>query len=155
MLRRNISPPSGKRINDRPTALSGPAKQVTSQTSSLLTGKFRPEAHFSPTDHRHFNRNGEAFDQGETFSGLDYNTGLEAVAEIKKLFPGQENLAPVALRWILLHEDVSCIIPGASQPSQLTSNPQALEVPDLTPEQREGVKVIYEAKIKPLVHDRW
>ncbi|QNF33931.1 aldo/keto reductase [Adhaeribacter swui] len=123
--------------------------------SGLLTGKFRPETHFAPDDHRNFNRNGEAFDKGETFSGLDYNTGLEAVEEIKKLFPDQENLAPVALRWILQFEAVSCIIPGASKPNQLTSNLQALEVPDLTPEQWEGVKAIYEAKIKPLVHDRW
>ena len=123
--------------------------------SGLLTGKFRPETDFAPDDHRNFNRNGEAFDKGETFSGLDYNIGLEAVEELKKLFPGQENLAPVALRWILLFDAVSCIIPGASKPSQLTSNLQALEIPELTPEQQEGVKAIYEAKIKPLVHDRW
>ncbi|WP_115375595.1 aldo/keto reductase [Adhaeribacter pallidiroseus] len=123
--------------------------------SGLLTGKFRPETNFAPDDHRNFNRNGEAFDKGETFSGLDYNTGLEAVEEIKKLFPYQQNFAPVALRWILMHEAVSCIIPGASKPSQLYSNLQALEVPDLTPEQREGVKAIYEAKIKPLVHYNW
>ena len=123
--------------------------------SGLLTGKFRPETDFAPDDHRNFNRHGEAFDKGETFSGIDYNTGLEAVEELKKLFPGQENLAPLALRWILQFEAVSCIIPGASKPSQLTSNLQALEVPDLTPEQQEGVKAIYEAKIKPLVHDRW
>ncbi|QMU29969.1 aldo/keto reductase [Adhaeribacter radiodurans] len=123
--------------------------------SGLLTGKFRPETNFAPDDHRNFNRNGEAFDKGETFSGLDYNIGLEAVAKLKKLFPNQENLAPVALRWILQFEAVSCIIPGASKPSQLTSNLQALEVPDLTPEQLEGVKAIYEAKIKPLVHYSW
>jgi len=123
--------------------------------SGLLTGKFRPETHFAPDDHRNFNRNGEAFDKGETFSGLDYNIGLEAVEELKKLFPKQENLAAVALRWILMFDAVSCIIPGASKPGQLTSNLQAAELPELTAEQLESVKAIYEAKIKPLVHDRW
>ncbi|WP_262512395.1 aldo/keto reductase [Adhaeribacter arboris] len=71
------------------------------------------------------------------------------------MFPDQKNLAPVALRWILMFEAESCIIPGASKPSQLTSNLQALEVPDLTLGQLEGVKAIYEARIKPLVHDLW
>jgi len=123
--------------------------------SGLLTGKFRPETHFAPDDHRNFNRNGEAFDKGETFAGLDYNTGLEAVEELKKLFPGQENLAPVALRWILMFDAVSCIIPGASKPSQLSSNLQAVAVPALTPEQLEGVQAIYEARMKPLVHYSW
>ncbi|MDB5263438.1 MAG: aldo/keto reductase [Adhaeribacter sp.] len=123
--------------------------------SGLLTGKFKPDTHFAPTDHRNFNRNGEAFDKGETFSGLDYNVGLAAVAELKKLFPEQENLAPVALRWILQFEAVSCIIPGASKPEHLTSNLQALTTPDFTPEQLAGTKAIYETRIKPLVHQLW
>ena len=123
--------------------------------SGLLTGKFRPETHFAPDDHRNFNRNGEAFDKGETFSGLDYTTGLEAVEELKKLFPGQENLATVALRWILMFDAVSCIIPGASKPSQLSSNLQTVDIPELTPEQLEGVKAIYETRIKPMVHYSW
>ncbi|MGV3585610.1 MAG: aldo/keto reductase [Adhaeribacter sp.] len=123
--------------------------------SGLLTGKFKPDTHFAPTDHRNFNRNGEAFDKGETFSGIDYNVGLDAVEELKQLFPGQENLAPVALRWILQFEEVSCIIPGASKPEHLTSNLQALDIPDLTTEQLAGVKNIYESRIKPLVHQIW
>ena len=123
--------------------------------SGLLTGKFRPETHFAPDDHRNFNRNGEAFDKGETFSGLDYTIGLEAVEDLKKLFPGQENLASVALRWILMFDAVSCIIPGASKPSQLSSNLQTVDIPELTSEQLEGVKAIYEARIKPLVHYIW
>jgi len=123
--------------------------------SGLLTGKFKPDTHFAPTDHRNFNRNGEAFDKGETFSGIDYNVGLEAVEELKKLFPGQENLAPVALRWILQFDEVSCIIPGASKPEHLTSNLQALNISDLTAEQLAGVKNIYESRIKPLVHQIW
>jgi len=123
--------------------------------SGLLTGKFRPETHFAPDDHRNFNRNGEAFDKGETFAGLDYQAGLAAVEELKQLFPDQENLAPVALRWILMFSAVSCIIPGASKPSQLSSNLQAVDIPELTPEQQEGVKAIYDARIKPLVHYTW
>ncbi|WP_026462098.1 aldo/keto reductase [Adhaeribacter aquaticus] len=123
--------------------------------SGLLTGKFSRETSFTQNDHRNFNRNGEAFDKGETFSGIDYNVGLEAVEELKKLFPGQENLAPVALRWILMFDAVSCIIPGASKLSQLTSNLQTEQVPALTPEQLAGVKEIYESKIKPLVHYTW
>ena len=123
--------------------------------SGLLTGKFKADTHFAPTDHRNFNRNGEAFDKGETFSGIDYQVGLEAVEELKQLFPGQENLAPVALRWILQFEEVSCIIPGASKPDHLTSNLQALDIPELTPEQLAGVKAIYENRIKPLVHQNW
>jgi len=123
--------------------------------SGLLTGKFRPETHFAPDDHRNFNRNGEAFDKGETFSGLDYTIGLEAVEDLKKLFPGQENLASIALRWILMFDAVSCIIPGASKPSQLSSNLQTVDIPELTSEQLEGVKAIYEARIKPLVHYIW
>lgn len=123
--------------------------------SGLLTGKFSADTHFAPTDHRNFNRNGEAFDKGETFSGLDYNAGLEAVEEIKNFFPDQENLAPVALRWILMFDAVSCIIPGASKPSQLSSNLQAIDIPAFTQEQLDGVKAIYAEKIKPLVHQRW
>ncbi|GEO03851.1 oxidoreductase [Adhaeribacter aerolatus] len=123
--------------------------------SGLLTGKFKSDTHFAPTDHRNFNRNGESFDKGETFSGIDYNLGLDAVEELKKLFPDQGNLAPVALRWILQFDEVSCIIPGASKPEHLTSNLQALNIPDLSPEQLAGVKNIYESRIKPLVHQIW
>ena len=123
--------------------------------SGLLTGKFRPETHFAPNDHRNFNRNGEAFDKGETFSGLDYQTGLAAVEQLKMPFPGQENLAAIALLWILIFDAVSCIIPGASKPGQLSSNLQAVDIPEFTPDQLAGVKAIYEARIKPLVHYSW
>jgi aryl-alcohol dehydrogenase-like predicted oxidoreductase len=123
--------------------------------SGLLTGKFSAQTHFDKDDHRNFNRNGEAFDKGETFSGVDYNTGLAAVEELKKLFPGQPNLAPIALRWILMFPEVSCIIPGASKPEQLTSNLQTEELPALTPEQMKGVQDIYDRMIRPQVHQLW
>ncbi|RPD49278.1 aldo/keto reductase [Hymenobacter sediminis] len=123
--------------------------------SGLLTGKFSRETTFSPDDHRQFNRNGEAFDKGETFSGVDYETGLAAVEELKKIFPDQPNLAPVALRWVLMFDEVSCVIPGASKPSQLESNLQAAELPALTAEQMQAVRSVYEQRIKPLVHQVW
>ncbi|GAB3230474.1 aldo/keto reductase [Hymenobacter seoulensis] len=123
--------------------------------SGLLTGKFSPQTTFSAEDHRQFNRDGAAFDKGETFSGVDYETGLAAVEELKQVFPGQENLAPLALRWVLMFEEVSCVIPGASKPSQLASNLQAAELPALTTEQMQAVRHIYEQRIKPLVHTRW
>lgn len=123
--------------------------------SGLLTGKFTKTTSFGADDHRTFNRNGAAFDKGETFSGIDYETGLEVVDELKKVFSGTENLAPVALRWILMHEEVSCVIPGASSPEQVSSNLQALTVNDLSENELEKVSSIYKKRIKPLVHHRW
>jgi aryl-alcohol dehydrogenase-like predicted oxidoreductase len=103
--------------------------------SGLLTGAFSKNTSFSPGDHRNFNRTGVAFDQGETFSGINYETGLEAVNELKKIFPDHLNLAPVALRWILMFDEVSCIIPGASRPEQVGLNLQALNLPYLNKQQ--------------------
>lgn len=123
--------------------------------SGLLTGKFSPQTTFSPEDHRQFNRDGAAFDKGETFSGVDYETGLAAVEELKKVFPDQPNLAPIALRWVLMFDEVSCVIPGASKPSQLESNLHAAELPALTTEQLQAVRTIYEQRIMPLVHTLW
>ena len=123
--------------------------------SGLLTGKFSPQTTFAPDDHRNFNRDGAAFDKGETFSGVDYNTGLAAVEELKKVFPGQLQLAPLALRWILMFPEVSCIIPGASKPAQLTSNLQTEELPALTTEQLAAVRDIYDRMIRPQVHQLW
>jgi aryl-alcohol dehydrogenase-like predicted oxidoreductase len=123
--------------------------------SGLLTGKFSPQTHFSSEDHRNFNRNGEAFDKGETFSGVDYATGLEAVEELKQVFPAQPQLAAYALRWILMFNEVSCIIPGASKPEQILSNLQAAELPALTDEQLRAARDIYDRKIRPLVHHTW
>ena len=123
--------------------------------SGLLTGKFGRASTFGREDHRHFNRKGEAFDKGETFSGVDYETGLQAVAELQGLFPGQPNLAPIALRWILEFNEVSCIIPGASKEGQVSSNVSAGQLPLLSMEQREGVKIVYEKYFKGVVHQLW
>jgi aryl-alcohol dehydrogenase-like predicted oxidoreductase len=95
------------------------------------------------------------FDKGETFSGVDYETGIEAVEALKELFPGRENLAPLALKWILMFEQVSCVIPGASRPEQLHSNLSTLELPAFSPSQMEGVREIYDSRIRPLVHHLW
>ena len=123
--------------------------------SGLLTGKFNPNTTFSANDHRNFNREGAAFDKGETFSGVDYETGLAAVDELRTVFPEDSNLAPDALRWILTFDAVSCIIPGASNPEHLTSNLQALERPALSPEQLAVIRRIYEERIKNPVHYLW
>lgn len=123
--------------------------------SGLLTGKFNNKSTFSQDDHRHFNRNGEAFDKGETFSGIDYELGLKAVNELKALFPGLANLAPVALQWILTHPAVSCIIPGASSTKHLSSNLSAVDSPGLTKEQLSAMNAIYQKHIQPEVHHLW
>jgi len=123
--------------------------------SGLLTGTFSANTSFSKDDHRNFNRQGAAFDKGETFSGVDYETGLAAVDELKTVFPGVENLAPSALRWILSFDAVSCIIPGASKPTHLHSNLQALAQPAPSSEQMAAVKRIYDEHIKNPVHYIW
>jgi aryl-alcohol dehydrogenase-like predicted oxidoreductase len=123
--------------------------------SGLLTGKFSSESTFEKDDHRFFNREGAAFDKGETFSGIPFELGLEAVEELKRLFPNHENLAPIALRWILDFPEVSCIIPGASKAEHLHSNLEATTIPSLTEEQAKGVKAIYEKYIKKQVHQLW
>lgn len=123
--------------------------------SGLLTGKYSKNTTFEAGDHRNFNRNGEAFDKGETFSGIDYETGLTAVEELKKIFPGWDNLAPVALQWILQYPQVSCIIPGASRVEQVESNLSVYDLPILKPDQRDAMNRIYEERIKGLVHHLW
>ena len=123
--------------------------------SGLLTGTFSPQTHFAPDDHRTFNRHGEAFDRGETFAGVDYETGLAAVEELKKAFPANVPLAAQALRWILMFNEVSCVIPGASRPEQILSNLQAAALPALSTEQLQAVRQVYEERIRPLVHPIW
>ena len=123
--------------------------------SGLLTGKFSSDSTFTEGDHRNFNRNGEKFDKGETFSGIDYETGLEAVNELKTIFPNDNNLAPMALRWILQHEAVSTIIPGASKPEQVSANLESLNYPDLSEEQLFNINAVYNKYIKKSVHQLW
>lgn len=123
--------------------------------SGLLTGKFSPGSTFEEGDHRNFNRNGEAFDKGETFSGIDYELGLKAVEELKKFFPGMENLAPVALQWILKYNEVSCIIPGASKQEHLLSNLSVYDLEDLAAEKISAMNAIYEKYIRDQVYHLW
>jgi len=123
--------------------------------SGLLTGKFGRDTTFDEGDHRNFNRNGEAFDKGETFSGIDYQLGLKAVEELKELFPNEKNLAPLALQWILQFSEVSCIIPGASKPEHMVSNLSVYEREDLSPGQVKAMNDIYHRYIREQVHHLW
>ena len=122
--------------------------------SGLLTGRYSQNTKFGEKDHRSYNRNGEFFDKGETFSGVDYNLGLKAVNELKSLF-GTEDLVPYALRWILMHDEVTTVIPGASRKEQVISNIRAAQLPPLTKEQMDGVTEIYNHYIRESVHENW
>jgi aryl-alcohol dehydrogenase-like predicted oxidoreductase len=123
--------------------------------SGLLTGKFRRDSAFTADDHRHFNRHGEAFDLGETFSGVDYSIGLEAVEQIRALLPAGVSMSQFALRWILMFDAVSCAIPGGKRPEQVADNCHAADLPPLAPETMAELQRIYDQKIRPLVHQRW
>jgi len=123
--------------------------------SGLLSGKMDASTTFGPDDHRNFNRDGQSFDKGETFSGVDFEAGLQAVEELGHLFPDPENLPAYALRWILMFDAVSCVIPGASRLEHVESNVQAADLPPLTPEQMAGVRAVYEKYLKADVHQRW
>ncbi len=122
--------------------------------SGLLTGKYSSGTVFGEKDHRSYNRNGEAFDKGETFSGVDYELGLQAVEELKQLF-GTSDLIPYALRWILMHDAVSVVIPGASKTEQVASNVRAAQIPALTQEQMDGVQKIYDRYLRASIHNNW
>ena len=123
--------------------------------SGLLTGQYSSQTTFGPDDHHNFNRDGAAFDKGETFAGIPYEKGLNAVAKIKAMFPERTNLAPTALKWILEFPEVSCIIPGASKLAHLTSNLSTFDLPDFTQAEKDALQVIYQEDIKPLVHQLW
>jgi aryl-alcohol dehydrogenase-like predicted oxidoreductase len=123
--------------------------------SGLLTGKLRRDSKFEADDHRQFNRHGEAFDRGETFSGVDYETGLAAVEKLKSIALAGASLSQWALRWILMFEAVSCVIPGARRPEQVADNAAAADLPALSEQQMSAVRKIYDESIRPLVHRRW
>ncbi|PNY79731.1 aldo/keto reductase [Deinococcus koreensis] len=123
--------------------------------SGLLTGKLRADTPFEQGDHRAFNRHGEAFDKGETFSGVDYETGLEAVERLRPLVPAGQTLAGFALRWILMFPEVTCAIPGARNPAQVEANAAAADLPELTAEQMVAVQQVYDELIRAQVHGHW
>jgi aryl-alcohol dehydrogenase-like predicted oxidoreductase len=123
--------------------------------SGLLTGKFGRDSVFSADDHRNFNRHGEAFDMGETFSGVDYKVGLEAVEQIRSLLPAGVSMSQFALRWILMFDAVSCAIPGGKRPEQVGDNCSASALPPLSSSTMAELRAIYQRKIQPLVHHRW
>ena len=124
-------------------------------SSGMLTGKIKADAAFDPDDHRAGNRHGEWFDRGETFSGVDFATGLQAVDELVPLVPAGMNMAQLALRWILMNDAVTCAIPGAKRPTQAEENASAADFPPLSAETMQKIESIYAAKIKPLVHQYW
>jgi aryl-alcohol dehydrogenase-like predicted oxidoreductase len=123
--------------------------------SGLLTGKFDRNSTFAANDHRAYNRQGEQFDRGETFSGVDYEVGLEVVEELRPLVPPGATLAQLALRWILTFDAVSTVIPGAKTPEQARANAAAADLPAPSPETMERIAELYRERVAPLVHQRW
>ncbi|MCA1217430.1 aldo/keto reductase [Streptomyces sp. 8L] len=123
--------------------------------SGLLTGKYTKDTVFAADDHRSFNRHGEAFDQGETFSGVDFETGLAAAAEFAALAPAGATPAATALRWIVQQDGVSSVIPGARSRAQAKGNAAAAALPALSPETLAAVRDLYDRRIRASVHDRW
>jgi aryl-alcohol dehydrogenase-like predicted oxidoreductase len=123
--------------------------------SGLLTGKMRSNTAFSSDDHRFFNREGQAFDRGETFAGVDYKLGLQAVKELQAILPEEMSLAQFALRWILMFDAVSCVIPGAKRPSQVEENTQAADLQPLSDETMQAAGEIYQRLIRDQVHHYW
>jgi len=123
--------------------------------SGMLTGKLTRASAFAADDHRSFNRQGEAFDKGETFSGVPYEVGLEAVEKLRPLVPPGATLGQLALRWTLMFEAVSCAIPGARTPEQARDNAAAADLPPLAPATMAAVRVVYDEWVRPLVHGSW
>ncbi|HEX6387128.1 MAG TPA: aldo/keto reductase [Anaerolineae bacterium] len=123
--------------------------------SGLLTGKMTHNTRFAEDDHRNFNRYGESFDRGETFSGVDYETGLRAVEALEELVPAGATMAQLALRWILMFDAVSCTIPGARRVRQVEDNAAAADLPPLSDETMGRVRQVYDRFIRQQVHHRW
>jgi aryl-alcohol dehydrogenase-like predicted oxidoreductase len=123
--------------------------------SGMLTGKMRANTSFEEDDHRNYNREGEEFDVGETFSGVPYDVGLRAVEELRALAPDGATMAQFALRWILMFDAVTCAIPGAKTPAQAIDNTAASDLPPLSDETMEAIRDVYDRLIRPHVHQRW
>jgi aryl-alcohol dehydrogenase-like predicted oxidoreductase len=123
--------------------------------SGMLTGKMKPSTTFSKNDHRNYNRDGEAFDRGETFSGVDYDVALQAVEELEAICPEEMSMVQFALRWILMFDAVTCAIPGAKRPLQAEENIAAADMPPLSAHVMAEVRRIYDQYIRELVHHYW
>jgi aryl-alcohol dehydrogenase-like predicted oxidoreductase len=123
--------------------------------SGLLTGKLDRASTFEATDHRAFNREGQAFDKGETFSGVPFETALDVVDEIRPFVPPGVTMAQFALRWILMWKEVSCAIPGAKTVKQARENAFAASLPSIGESTMAGIRRIYDERLKPLVHANW
>lgn len=123
--------------------------------SGMLTGRMTRETRFTEDDHRNYNRHGEVFDVGETFSGVGYDLGLRAVERIRDVLPEGVTLTQAALRWILMFDAVTCAIPGAKRPAQVEENFAASDLPDLSPEVMREVREVYNSLIRPQIHHRW
>ncbi len=123
--------------------------------SGLLTGRMSAQTAFAATDHRVYNRDGAAFDKGETFGGVPFEVGLAAVEELRPLVPGGITMAQWALRWILQHEGITTAIPGAKTPEQARANAAAADAPAIPAETMAAVREIYDTRIRPHVHHRW
>lgn len=124
-------------------------------SSGMLTGKMSHTSSFPEDDHRQYNRQGESFDRGETFSGLDYEAGLQAVEELRPLVPPNMSMAQMALRWILMSPAVTCAIPGAKRPAQVEENVTAADLPPLSDETMARVRQVYDRLVRPHVHHYW
>ena len=123
--------------------------------SGLLTGKMTASTTFSRNDHRTYNREGQAFDKGETFSGVDFETGLQAVEELRPLVPADMTMAQMALRWILMFDAVTCTVPGAKRPAQAEDNIRAADLPALSDSTMHEMRAIYDRRIRAQVHHLW
>lgn len=123
--------------------------------SGMLSGKYTRDTHFDANDHRAFNRHGEAFDRGETFSGVDYETGLRAVEELRGLLPAGMTLTQLALRWILMFSEVTCAIPGGRRVEQAVENARAADLLSLSDAVMSGIESLYQHRIRALVHQHW
>jgi aryl-alcohol dehydrogenase-like predicted oxidoreductase len=123
--------------------------------SGMLTGKLTRQSSFAADDHRSFNRNGEAFDKGETFSGVPYDVGLDVVERLRPLVPADATLTQLALRWILMFDAVTCAIPGAKTPQQASDNAASAELVPLPSATMAAVQAAYDEQIRPLVHGNW
>jgi aryl-alcohol dehydrogenase-like predicted oxidoreductase len=124
-------------------------------SSGLLTGKLTRRSTFAQDDHRNFNREGAAFDRGETFSGLDFEIGLDVVEALRPLVRAGETMSQFALRWILMDEAVTCAIPGGRSAAQVDENLAAADAPPLSAQALQAIATIYDRAVRPHVHQRW